>query len=81
MIFHFLLLFPVEIPKIKTNVIFVTVANALQFRLCEFIQLTVTLLGQLKNEHNTQKVCVLYCGVLGEVRLLVTLKKWVCSFW
>ena len=55
-IFHFLLLFPVEIPKIKMNLIFVIVANALHFGLCDFIQLAVmSLSGLFKNEHNTQK--------------------------
>ena len=56
--FHLLLLFPVEIPKIKTDLIFIIVFNVLHFGLCDFIQLTVTsLLGQLKYQNTTQKVC------------------------
>ena len=41
LILHFLLLFPVEIPKVKINVIFIIVVNALHSGLCDFIELTV----------------------------------------
>lgn len=74
--FHLLLLLPVEIPKIKTDLIFITVFNVLHFGLRGFIQLTVmSLLGQLKNQNITQKVCFLYCGVLCALRLLVILQN------
>ena len=57
-VFHLLLLFPVEIHKIKTNLIFIIVVNALRFGLCDFIQPTVmSLSGQLKNGNITQKAC------------------------
>ena len=37
LILHFLLPLPVKIPKIKINVIFIIVVNALPFDLCDFI--------------------------------------------
>ena len=48
-IYHLLLLFPVEIPKIIINLILIIVVDALHFGLCDFIQLAVmSLSGQLK---------------------------------
>ena len=41
-IFQFLLRFPVEISKVKTNLIYIVVFNVLHFGLYDFIQLTDT---------------------------------------
>ena len=41
-IFQFLLRFPVEISKVKTNLIYIVVFNVLHFWLYDFIQLTDT---------------------------------------